>query len=160
MFLKSSHIFLRSRPCMQPQYISISNGYNKEFPVPGQKKKNKKKEKRKKKRKKEKIKKKKGKRKKIKEKRKNNKKKERNKKERKKQKAISTLAPYSSLRGSRPETNLYRRMVVDGGGRARVVEKKHVFREYLKNYSILFPNCFASPQKRFQDIFCEKLKKI
>ena len=31
--------------------------------------------------------------------------------------------------------------------------KKHAFQEYLKNYSIFFPDCFWSPQKTFEDIF-------
>ena len=31
--------------------------------------------------------------------------------------------------------------------------KKHAFQEYLKNYSIFFPDCFWSPQKSFEDIF-------
>ena len=71
---------------------------------------------------------------KIKEKRKNNKKEERIKKResKQKQKAISTLAGYSSLRGSRRVANLYWRMDggwMDGGGGGRVteIEKNHVF---------------------------------
>ena len=32
-------------------------------------------------------------------------------------------------------------------------QNKNPFQEYLKNYSIFFPDCFWSPQKSFKDIF-------
>ena len=53
-------------------------------------------------------------------------------------------------------------MVVDGSGwwwwmgHGRHIvcqKKKQPFQNYLKNFSIFFPNCFCAPQKSLEDIF-------
>ena len=59
-------------------------------------------------------------------------------------KAISTQAVCTPP-GSPSEARL---VLTDGwvtDGRAGKVEKNHVFSTFLKNYSIFFPSCFASP---------------
>ena len=58
-------------------------------------------------------------------------------------KAISTQAVCIPP-GSPSETRL---VLTDGwmDGRAGKVEKNHVFSKYLKNFTIFFPSCFASP---------------
>ena len=58
-------------------------------------------------------------------------------------KAISSQA-VSIPPGSPSEARL---VLTDGwmDGRAGKVEKNHVFSTFLKNYSIFFPSCFASP---------------
>ena len=44
-------------------------------------------------------------------------------------------------------------------GLVMVRTKNHVFRRYLKNYSIFFSDSFCFPWKTFKNIFTEKLKK-
>ena len=65
--------------------------------------------------------------------------------------------PYEFRVSVQGPVSLYWRM--GDGGRAGEVEKNHVLKKFLKNYSIIFSTYFASPYKSFEDIFSENLEE-